>query len=346
MEHCKNQAEPYIQTGNKCPQIQSWIAWLEKQGEQKPADKVEPIFNVGDKIQYSKGCGTIMTIEKIENGEYIFANNMGHTTIESGNKWHLVEQNPAEWSIFDYRTWQYIVSDVLTKKDGIGQYLDDGGCKKIAKYMQDEWSKRLSVELPKSQDYGIDGLYAAIDILTKTLGEVGGYQSDDGILAHKCSISAVKGLSKQKPAEWSEEDEYTLGETIQHLEELIRIDKAKHCSVDVQYYQRDIDWLKSLKDRVQPKREWNEEDENRFNNLCWLIDQSDENEPTKNGFKNWLKYRALPQPKQEWSEEDEKHRLNCLSYFNMIEKPLHTMKIIFGLNPSEIIINKNGYSNS
>lgn len=35
LEHCKNQAEPYIQTGNKCPQIQSWIAWLEKQGEQK-----------------------------------------------------------------------------------------------------------------------------------------------------------------------------------------------------------------------------------------------------------------------------------------------------------------------
>jgi uncharacterized protein with gpF-like domain len=33
LEHCKNQAKPYIQTGNKCPQIQSWIAWLEKQGE-------------------------------------------------------------------------------------------------------------------------------------------------------------------------------------------------------------------------------------------------------------------------------------------------------------------------
>jgi hypothetical protein len=29
LEHCKNQAKPYIQTRNKCPQIQSWIAWLE-----------------------------------------------------------------------------------------------------------------------------------------------------------------------------------------------------------------------------------------------------------------------------------------------------------------------------
>lgn len=33
LEHCKNQAKPYIQTGNKCPQIQSWIAWLEKNDE-------------------------------------------------------------------------------------------------------------------------------------------------------------------------------------------------------------------------------------------------------------------------------------------------------------------------
>lgn len=65
--------------------------------DKKKELKVEPIFNVGDKIQYLKGCGAIMTIEKIENGEYIFTNNMGHTTIENGNKCYLVERKPAEW---------------------------------------------------------------------------------------------------------------------------------------------------------------------------------------------------------------------------------------------------------
>lgn len=55
------------------------------------------------------------------------------------------EQKPSQWNISDYRTWQYIVSDVLTKHQGIGQYLDDGFCKKIAKYMQEEWSKKLSL---------------------------------------------------------------------------------------------------------------------------------------------------------------------------------------------------------
>ena len=43
---------------------------------------------------------------------------------------------------------------------------------------------------------------------------------------------------QEQRKEWSEEDEYTLYETIQHLEELIRIDKAKHLGCDVQYYQR------------------------------------------------------------------------------------------------------------
>ena len=55
------------------------------------------------------------------------------------------EQKPAEWNLSDFRTWQYIVSDVLTKHDGIGQYLDDGFCKQIAKYMQEEWSKKLNI---------------------------------------------------------------------------------------------------------------------------------------------------------------------------------------------------------
>lgn len=75
--------------------------------EQKPMDKIEPKFKVGDKIQYLKGCGTIMTIEKVENGEYIFANNLGHTTIEDGNKWYLVERNHT-WSEVDENAIQVL----------------------------------------------------------------------------------------------------------------------------------------------------------------------------------------------------------------------------------------------
>ena len=163
-------------------------------------------------------------------------------------------QNSTDWSVSDFRTWQYIVSDVLTKKDGIGQHLDSGECKKIAKYMQEEWGKRLSTEqkpaeLPKGEDYGIDGLYSAIDILQKTLCKVEGYETDDGILEHKCAISAVKQLAKQKSS-WSEEDEKELSRVIYMMEQLDLTESWSDCYA----------FLNSLKDRVQPKQEWSEDD--------------------------------------------------------------------------------------
>jgi len=69
--------------------------------------------------------------------------NAGYTFDFNKKELKKIEQKPLQWNISDYRTWQYIVADVLTKKDGIGQYLDDGFCKDIAKYMQEEWSKKL-----------------------------------------------------------------------------------------------------------------------------------------------------------------------------------------------------------
>ena len=71
-------------------------------------------------------------------------------------------------------------------------------------------------------------------------------------------LKSLKGRIQSKKGEqrmaFSEEDGYLLDETMRHLEELIRIDKAEYCGVAVQYYQRDIDWLKSLKDRIQSKQ--------------------------------------------------------------------------------------------
>jgi len=74
-----------------------------------------------------------------------------------------------------------------------------------------------TAELPNGEDYGIDGMYAAIDILTRTLGEVEGYQSDDGILEHECAISAVKALYERKHNGWTEEDSHIKGAIIEYL---------------------------------------------------------------------------------------------------------------------------------
>ena len=61
--------------------------------------------------------------------------------------------------------------------------------------------KKIEDEEYNGEDYGIDSLYHAQRILEKTLGKVDGYQTDDGILSHKCAITAVKKLYEQKPEE-------------------------------------------------------------------------------------------------------------------------------------------------
>ena len=139
------------------------------------------------------------------------------------------EQKPAKWHREDEQNLNaclgYIPDEFLRK------WLTD-----IIHVKYDK-----SVELPKGEDYGIDGLYAAVDILKKTLGKVDGYQSDDGILEHKCAITAVKKLYEKKPTEWSEEDKNRINRLIAYFE-----DKESFTAEDDIVY---ANWLKSLKDR-------------------------------------------------------------------------------------------------
>ena len=110
----------------------------------------------------------------------------------------------------------------------------------IAWLRKQKESKRIEqeqTELPKGEDYAIDGLWQAIQILEHSLGEVDGWQSDDGILEHKCAIEAVKRLYEQK-ATWSEDDEETLNNILNDLSQNVIPDDE------------DTQWLKSLKDRI------------------------------------------------------------------------------------------------
>ena len=135
--------------------------------------------------------------------------------------------------------------------------------------------KYIDNEEDNGEDYGIDSLWHAQRILEKTLSKVDGYQSDDGILEHKCAISAVKKLYEQNPA-WSEEDKDILFRTINDLKFLrytISIDPKY--AVNIIDTEREINWLKSLKDRIQPqlKQEWSEEDENNILFLTSIIEE-------------------------------------------------------------------------
>jgi hypothetical protein len=160
-----------------------------------------------------------------------------------------IEQKPAKWHREDEQNLNaclgYIPDEFLRR------WLTD-----IIHVKYDK-----SVELPKGEDYGIDGLYAAVDILKKTLGKVDGYQSDDGILEHKCAISAVKKLYEQNP--WSEEDEKNYDIS---LKILCASNKSEKLINNL------YDWFKSLKDRVQPHNTWKPSKEQMNTLDQWLKD--------------------------------------------------------------------------
>ena len=125
--------------------------------------------------------------------------------------------------------------------------------------------KKIEEEEYNGEDYGIDSLYHAQRILEKTLGKVDSYQSDDGILEHKCAITAVKKLYAQKHV-WSKEDEAKLKSACAFI-------RNTSLNGNEGVVDSTINWLKSIKNRVQPKQEWSEEDENNILFLTSIIEE-------------------------------------------------------------------------
>jgi len=135
----------------------------------------------------------------------------------------------------------------------------------------------------------------------------------------------AEALREQKPA-LSEEDEEIVEALNNYVKNLdIFFSEIKIGNKDMlskEFREKVQSWLKSLKDRVQPKQQWSEGDENvtdiilsqlRSDNFSGVLSKSLLKE-AESWFKS-LKNRV--QPKQEWSEEDEQYiidTLNLLSF--------------------------------
>ncbi len=104
---------------------------------------------------------------------------------------------------------------------------------------------------------------------------------------------------EQKPA-WSEEDEEHVNSLLKRLEGLCR----KEFATTRFAINEDEDWLKSLKDRVQPqpKQEWNEEDESYLNTTIAYLKDAKEFKKTAENCINWLKSLR---PQNTWKPSEE-----------------------------------------
>ncbi len=306
---------------------ETMIAWLEKQGEQKPIDKVEPKFHEGEWITNGDYTWKIVEVKSLD---YILQSQDGNIvddtishvdeqfhsfTIKDAKDGDVLADKYNNIGIFQkcegicWYSYIYLGCDGELRGFYIGGSHEQTDVHPATKEQRDTleraitnagWEfdfekkelKKVEDEEYNGEDYGIDSLYHAQRILEKTLGEVDGYQTDDGILDHKAAITAVKKLYGQKPTDndmkealhteyekgradaiaemqnhaWSEEDMSKVQRICKYLNE------AKKYYADITEVRECMDWLKSLKDRVQPQQEWSEDDEKRIKNILSVLD--------------------------------------------------------------------------
>lgn len=97
--------------------------------ELKESDDEKIIRWIIDDIRYN------MSNEPLNNSEY-------KKKAEKAIAW-LEKQGEQNVPSANERTWLYLVSDVLTWKDGIGQYLDDPRVQELSKKLCSEYAQKL-----------------------------------------------------------------------------------------------------------------------------------------------------------------------------------------------------------
>jgi len=218
------------------------------------ANKVEPKFKVDDFIKHNKAniiC-KVIAVNSNDNSYYVENIGIDGSRIELSN----AEQNFHLWTIQDAKEGDVLVTDngntfIYHKHDSNYvyyhcsiNYFDNITINSSWNVLRIKPATKEQCDLlfQKMKEAGYNW-----DAEKKKLGK---RVIDEGKSEMDYCFTKMMNGGKINPA-WSDVDEYTLYETIKHLEELIIIDKSKHCGVDVQYYQRDIDWLKTLKDRMK-----------------------------------------------------------------------------------------------
>ena len=269
--------------------------YVDKYLEQKPVNKIEPKFKVGDWI-VSKTSNLVYRVGSIllPQSKYYYLSHNG--IIVSLN--FADEQNYRLWTIQDAKN-----GDVLSDGTTIFIFKDllsDGSVMSYCDYDTNSGESDAFCPLPMNLTCSkiTPATKEQHDTLLKAMADAG-YTFD----------FEKKELNKiEQPHAWSEDDERTIK----------RIDSLLHAINESEF--EDIHaWLKSLKERVQPrpKQELGEEDEHWRQKVIDFIKHPDLVKATPSLAKNtiaWLKSFS-PQPKNKWSEEDENRINRLIAYF-------------------------------
>jgi len=292
--------------------------------KQKPTDKIEPKFKVGDWI-IDNNVKTPFLITGISNEKYdvisIYGNDMAFSFREVEHFYHL-------WTIQDAKDGDVLfTSSTASHETFIFKNIDERGnvecyfaydsedgfregkhhfigsatnCKPATKEQYDALMKAMS-----------DAGYT-FDFEKKKLKEI----VDKRQIKKNLQDNSFRRMFEQKTAAWSEEDEIFTKSIINDVwMEVLHGNVAEGIGNDK------INWLKSLKDRVLPQQEWSDEDERNASYICAALEcyyrlreerNNTNGQEDLNKARNWLynKLKSL-RPQSQWKPSD--IQLECLS---------------------------------
>ena len=221
--------------------------WLEKQGEQKSVDNVEPKFHEGDFIVNKEGnVYKVVGVCDIVENEYRLRRLSDNGFIRASIS--VVDKRCHFWNITeDAKDGEVLAEDTFIF---IIKKLNHDHTAEIYCCLFDDGNFGLNSDLILYDTCTYPATKEQRDLLFAKMKEAG-YEWD----AEKKELNKIE----QKPTAWSEEDEINYDYA---LAACIYYGKAKGYT-DTETHQKTIDWLK---DRVQPqpKQEWSEEDIKRY----------------------------------------------------------------------------------
>jgi len=297
----------------KAVDVEPWIAWLEKQGEQKCTAE-EVLIKAGLKPYKDGDQWCILLGDNIQDGICGFGNTIDdalyaflNDLIKSQKEQKPVDKvepkfHEGEWIVRELDNTCYQIKKCILNvtNNKYGYDLTSGG---YISSQDANFYHRWTIQDAKEGDVLID---LCDDYKNPLIFILKKFEKVDFGLAQKSDYSSYCFLSMSDNPRFKEgyfHHIHNIKPATQEQRDLL-LRKMK-----VAGYEWDAE-KKELK-KIEQKPSWSEEDEKFFKTALWHISYSISNGKSTNircDTTEWLKSlkeRVQPQPKQEWSEEDE-----------------------------------------
>ena len=324
-------------------EIDFWIKWIDKKCEQNHTDEVKPKFNVGDWVVNKLGhVWHIDSFDK-KNYQVSNGDKYNYFPISKQDEMHLWTINDAEdgdvlyfsdetivifkdlYNATTFHSYCHIEYGLFVVKDDMPDWWEGKGFQPATKEQRDflfqkmkengyEWDaekKELNkIEKQGEQKPAENSCKKSDDIATEEKdmtkykhGYKNGFECGKQLVLkypEGFGLCWLKKQSEQKPT-WSEEDEKMCSQVINEMEAI----KSNSSTIFEKNIAQDkIDWLKSIKERVQPQptSEWSEEDEKMISSTIEYLNEF--REVYKNGAQECIKWLKLLKPNH-WKPSEE-----------------------------------------